>query len=68
MKGMKVRKSTVAMVLVTTGCCWVLAKWRSSSMGGRKHPAYHYSHKVQMNEFHSKTKFRLIIQNTIVVK
>ena len=41
---------------------------REAYAANRKHPAYHYSHKVQMNEFHSKTKFRLIIQNTIVVK
>jgi hypothetical protein len=34
----------------------------------RKHPSYHFSHKVQMNEFHSRTKFRLLIQNTIQVK
>lgn len=27
-----------------------------------------FSHKVQMNEFHSRTKFRLLIQNTIQVK
>ena len=33
-----------------------------------KHPSYHFSHKVQMNEFHSKTKFRLLIQNKITVK
>lgn len=41
---------------------------REAYAANRKHPAYHYSHKVQMNEFRSKTKFRLIIQSTIVVK
>ncbi len=41
---------------------------REAYAANRKHPSYHFSHKVQMNEFHSKTKFRLLIQNNIIVK
>ena len=41
---------------------------REAYAANRKHPLYHYSHKVQMNEFRSQTKFRLIIQNNINVK
>ncbi len=41
---------------------------REAYAANRKHPSYHFSHKVQMNEFHSRTKFRLLIQNTIIVK
>lgn len=41
---------------------------REAYAANRKHPSYHYSHKIQMNEFHSRTKFRLLIQNTIKVK
>ena len=41
---------------------------REAYAANRKHPSYHFSHKVQMNEFHSKTKFRLLIQNSITVK
>lgn len=43
-------------------------KHREAYAANRKHPSYHYSHKVQMNEFHSRTKFRLLIQNTIIVR
>lgn len=43
-------------------------KHREAYAANRKHPSYHFSHKVQMNEFHSRTKFRLLIQNTIRVK
>lgn len=41
---------------------------REAIAANRKFPSYHFSHKVQMNEFHSRTKFRLLIQNTILVK
>ena len=41
---------------------------REAYAANRKHPSYHFSHKVLMNEFHSKTKFRLLIQNTLLVK
>ena len=41
---------------------------REAYAANRKHPSYHFSHKVQMNEFHSRTKFRLLIQNSIMVK
>ena len=41
---------------------------REAYAANRRHPSYHFSHKVQMNEFHSRTKFRLLIQNTIIVK
>lgn len=41
---------------------------REAYAANRKHPSYHCSHKVQMNEFHSRTKFRLLIQNVIKVK
>lgn len=41
---------------------------REAYAANRKHPSYHFSHKVQMNEFHSRTKFRLLIQNAIIVK
>lgn len=41
---------------------------REAYAANRKHPSYHFSHKVQMNEFHGRTKFRLLIQNTIVAK
>ena len=41
---------------------------REAYAANRKHPSYHFSHKVQMNEFHSKTKFRLLMQNSIKVK
>jgi len=41
---------------------------REAYAANRKHPSYHFSHKVLMNEFHSRTKFRLLIQNTITVK
>lgn len=41
---------------------------REAYAANRKHPSYHFSHKVQMNEFHNRTKFRLLIQNTITVK
>ena len=43
-------------------------RYREAYAANRKHPSFHYSHKVQMNEFHSKTKFRLKIQNSIKVK
>ena len=43
-------------------------KHREAYAANRKHPSYHFSHKVQMNEFHSKTKFRLLIQNTLTIK
>ncbi len=41
---------------------------REAYAANRKHPSYHYSHKVQMNEFRSQMKFRLIIQNGIKMK
>lgn len=41
---------------------------REAYAANRRHPMYHFSHKVQMNEFHSRTKFRLLIQNSIKVK
>jgi hypothetical protein len=41
---------------------------REAYAANRKSPHYPCSHKVQMNEFHSKTKFRLLIQNSITVK
>ncbi len=41
---------------------------RVAYAANRKHPQFHYSHRVQMNEFYSKTKFRLLIQNNITVK
>ena len=43
-------------------------RFREAYAANRKHPCFHYSHKVQMNEFHSKTHFRLLIQNRITVK
>lgn len=45
-----------------------LYRHREAYAANVKHPLYHYSHKVQMNEFHSRTKFRLLIQNKITVK
>ena len=41
---------------------------REAYAANAKHPSYHFSHKVQMNEFHSRTKFRLLIQNKVSVK
>lgn len=41
---------------------------REAYAANRRFPTYHFSHKVQMNEFHSKTKFRLLIENSIRVK
>lgn len=41
---------------------------REAFAANLKHPSYHFSHKVQMNEFHSRTKFRLLIQNKLTVK
>ena len=41
---------------------------REAFAANLKHPSYHFSHKVQMNEFRSRTKFRLLIQNKITVK
>lgn len=41
---------------------------REAYAANKKHPSYHFSHKVQMNEFHSRTKFRLLIQNSVTVK
>lgn len=47
---------------------YALYRHREAYAANVKHPSYHYSHKVQMNEFHSRTKFRLLIQNKITVK
>ena len=43
-------------------------KHRVAYAANKKHPSFHFSHRVQMNEFHSKTHFRLLIQNNITVK
>ena len=45
-----------------------LFKHRLAYAANRKHPNFHFSHKIQMNEFRSKTKFRLLVQNVIEVK
>lgn len=45
-----------------------LYRHREAFAANLKHPSYHFSHKVQMNEFHSRTKFRLLIQNKLTVK
>lgn len=41
---------------------------REAYAANRRFPTYQCSHKVQMNEFHSRTKFRLLIENSITVK
>lgn len=41
---------------------------REAYAANRRFPTYQFSHKVQMNEFHGRTKFRLLIENSIKVK
>ena len=45
-----------------------LFRQREAYAANRRFPKYQFSHKVQMNEFHSRTKFRLLIENSIKVK
>lgn len=43
-------------------------KYRFAYAANRKFPRFNLSHKRDMQEFHQKTGFRLLIQNTIEVK
>lgn len=43
-------------------------KYRFAYAANRKFPRFYVSHKREMQEFHQKTGFRLLIQNTIEVK
>lgn len=43
-------------------------RFRVAYAANKKHPSFHYSHRIQMNEFRNKTHFRLLITNKIVVK
>lgn len=43
-------------------------KHRVAYAANKRHPFFHVSYKVEMNEFHSRTHFRLLIQNNITVK
>lgn len=43
-------------------------KKRLAYLVNKKHPFFHASHKQKMNEFHSQTHFRLLIQRLIEVK